>query len=77
MHVEPTPAGPWTVRLDGMRRADSLHVRKYDAECRAQKFASHRRAQLVVKDARGQVERTLDFGDGFFWSRDKRGKPRT
>jgi len=76
VHVEPAQDGRWTVRLDGMARSDSLHARKYDAECRAQDCAGHARAQLVVKDARGHVERTHDFAVDSSWSRDQRGRPR-
>ena len=60
--VEPRSDGRWAVKKAGTSRASALFKTKSAAETRARSQAKRERAELVVKNADGTIERRDSHG---------------
>jgi hypothetical protein len=54
--VEPRPDGRWAVQTDGAQRAYRVKERKTEAVKIARSVATHKGAELVIKNERGRIE---------------------
>jgi hypothetical protein len=61
--VEPRADGRWARQKNGTMRAASLHTTQSAAERAARAQARRERAELVVKDQRGRIQRRDSYGN--------------
>ena len=71
-HVIPNPAGGWSVKKGGAKKATKTFITKKDAEAFGRQLAKKQKVELIIHKKDGQIQNSNSFGNDPHPPRDKK-----